>query len=274
MIQNRSCIARKDLGIWLINLPCDGGRLTKMQSQLSAMGLLAQLSPAIDGQAEKISLLCKADANAYARNMGTPILPGKLGVFASHVAVWKAFLESQYKVALVLEDDVVFHDDFLEALDTALANYDLWDLLRFNKIRAKLPITQARLGHYKLNSYLGPFTGNAAYLIHRDIAARLATGVWPQTRALDHELNRFFVHNYRQLGLEPWSSHPDDGGMSTITGKDFALVTKPHWTKRIPYYLLKACNYWRRALWLAQRGMLFPKVVVRKVETNDNSPDR
>ena len=274
MVRDRSIISRKDLGIWLINLPRDKARLTKMQSQLYGMGLSAQLSPAIDGQAEKIKLLRKADSNAYMRNMGTPILPGKLGVFSSHVAVWQAFLKSQYKVALILEDDVVFHDGFLEALDTALANHDLWDLLRFNKIRAKLPITQARLGHYKLNAYLGPFTGNAAYLIHRDIADRLSTGVWPQTRALDHELNRFFIHNYRQLGLEPWQSHPDDGGMSTITGKDFALVMKPHWTKRIPYYLLKACNYLRRSLWLAKRGMLFPKVVVRKVEANDNSINR
>ncbi|MFN5998448.1 MAG: glycosyltransferase family 25 protein [Paracoccaceae bacterium] len=256
-------LTRQDIGIWLINLPRDQARRERMEAQLAAMGLTAALFPAVDGRAEEARLLRKADPQAYARNMGSPLLPGKLGVFASHLAVWEAFLASPHKVALVLEDDVVFHDDFLQALDTALANADMWDLVRFNKIRAKLPVTQARLGAYRLNAYVGPFTGNAAYLIHRDVAKRLAPGLWPQTRALDHELNRFFVHNYRQLGLEPWSSHPDDGGTSTITGTGFALVKKPHWTKRLPHYRLKAANYFRRAIWLWRQGMLLPKVVVR-----------
>ena len=195
--------------------------------------------------------------------MGAPILPGKLGVYASHLGVWAALLAGPHKAALVFEDDVVFHDDFPAALDCALANADLWDLIRFNRIRAKLPVTQAVLGRYRMNAYVGPFTGNAAYLIHREVAARLLPGLWPQTRALDHELNRFFRHDYRQIGLEPWSSHPDDGGTSTITGTDFALVRKFPWYRRLPHYRLKAANYFRRAVWLARAGMLFPRVVRR-----------
>jgi glycosyl transferase family 25 len=257
-------LTRADIGIWLINLPRDVERRGRMEAQLSAMGLEASVFPAVDGKAEQARLLQRADPEAYARNMGAPILPGKLGVFASHLAVWDNFLASPHKAALILEDDVVFHEDFLQALDTALANADLWDLVRFNKIRAKLPVTQARLGTYRLNAYIGPFTGNAAYLIRRDVAARLAPGLWPQTRALDHELNRFFLHDYRQLGLEPWPSHPDDGGTSTITGTSFALVKKPHWTKRLPHYRLKAANYLRRAIWLWRHGMLRPRVVVRE----------
>ncbi|WP_248298248.1 glycosyltransferase family 25 protein [Tabrizicola sp. YIM 78059] len=252
-------LTRADIGIWLINLPRDIDRRARMEAQLAALGLNHTLFPAIDGRAEEARLMQRADAGAYARNMGAPLLPGKLGVYASHLAVWDALIASPNRAALILEDDVVFHEDFLEALDTALAHADLWDLVRFNCIRAKLPVTQARLGCYRLNAYVGPFTGNACYLIHRDVAARLAPRLWPQTRALDHELNRFFLHDYRQLGLEPWASHPDDGGTSTITGTGFALVKKPHWTSRLPHYRLKAANYLRRAFWLLKRGMLFPK---------------
>ncbi|MBN2631628.1 MAG: glycosyltransferase family 25 protein [Rhodobacteraceae bacterium] len=251
-------LSRADIGIWLINLPRDTARREKMETQLAAMGLAWQLFPAIDGRARQAELMQRADADAYARSMGSPILPGKLGVYASHLAVWQALLDSPYKAALILEDDVVFHADFLSALDTALAAADLWDLVRFNCIRAKLPVTQARLGDYRLNAYVGPFTGNAAYLIHRDVAARLLPGLWPQTRALDHELNRFFLHDYRQLGLEPWSSHPDDGGVSTITGTGFAAVKKFKWYRRLPHYGLKATNYLRRFGWLLRRGMLVP----------------
>jgi glycosyl transferase family 25 len=62
------------------------------------------------------------------------------------------------------------------------------------------------------------------------------------------------VHDYRQIGLEPWASHTDDGGNSSITGTGFALVRKFRWYRRLPYYRLKAANYVRRAWWLARRG--------------------
>lgn len=250
-------LTRADIGIWLINLPRAKKRRMGMEEQLAVLGLDWQLFPAIDGRALEDKLRVHADAVAYARNMGSPLLPGKLGVYASHLAVWEALLSSPHKAALVLEDDVVFHQDFLYALDIALANSELWDIVRFNCIRAKLPVTQARLGPYRLNAYVGPFTGNATYLIHRTVAARIAPDLWPQTRALDHELNRFFRHDYRQLGLEPWSSHPEDGGNSTITGTNFQLVKKPRWTRRLPHIRLKAANYFRRFWWLLRRGMLF-----------------
>jgi glycosyl transferase, family 25 len=249
-------LGRADIGIWLINLERHVARRERIEAQLLELGLAFTLFPAIDGRAEQSRLQERADAQAYMRNMGSPLLPGKLGVYASHMAVWQALLASRHQAALILEDDVVLHNDFLDALDTALANADGWDMVRFNCIRAKIPIMQAQLGRYRLNAYVGPFTGNAAYLVHREIARRLAPALWPQVRALDHELNRFFAHDYRQLGLEPWSSHPDDGGISTITGTGFELVEKPAWWRRLPHYSLKAANYFRRAHWLLRKGML------------------
>ncbi len=251
-------LTRADIGIWLINLDRDTARREAMEQQLNQLGLPFQRFSAIYGKDHRDTLIRRADEAAYQRNMGSNLLPGKLGVFASHTAVWEAFLETDHKAALILEDDVVFHDDFLESLDTALAGSAHWDTVRFNCIRAKLPIRQGRLGRYHLNAYLGPFTGNAAYLIHRDAAARILPGLWPQTRALDHELNRFFKHDFRQFGLEPFSSHVDDGNVSTITGASFGLVEKPHFLKRLPYYRLKAANYFRRGWWLAKNNRLFP----------------
>lgn len=247
----------KNLGVWLINLPKDVDRRTKMEAQLASMGINATLFEAINGKEQAELLSRRVEATAYAENMGQPLLPGKMGVFASHVGVWETFLDSGKDVALVMEDDVVFHDDFLTAVETALSAPAEWDLIRFNCIRAKFPVTQATKNGYRFNAYIGPFTGNACYLITRDLAAKLVKTVWPQTRAMDHELNRFFLHNYRQIGLEPFSSHPDDGGTSTITGKDFSKVKKPHWSKRLPHYRLKAANYFRRLSWLLTHGMLF-----------------
>ncbi|SFR34039.1 glycosyl transferase, family 25 [Yoonia tamlensis] len=250
--------SRADLGIWLINLDRDTDRLADMVAQLDKLGLSYTRFPAIYGKDHQATLAERADAAAYARNMGSPILPGKMGCYASHIAVWEAFVASDHKVALILEDDVVFHDDFLESLDLALAGAAHWDTVRFNCIRAKLPIGQGRIGRYTLNAYAGPFTGNAAYLLHKDVAKRLLPNLWPQTRALDHELNRFFKHDFRQMGLEPFTSHVDDGDVSSITGANFGLVNKFRWYRRLPHYRLKAGNYFRRIFWLAKKGRIWP----------------
>ncbi|OUS08848.1 hypothetical protein A9Q96_00440 [Rhodobacterales bacterium 52_120_T64] len=240
----------KTVGIWLINLPKDTERRVSMETQLTDLGLSYRVFEAVDGKARHAELLDAADENAYQRNMGSTLLPGKLGVFASHLEVWKDFTESDYEFALILEDDVVFHDDFLEALQTALSAEDHWDLIRFNSIRAKIPVSQGTLGKYRLNAYIGPFTGNATYLIKKGVAARLLPKLGPQTRALDHELNRFFIHDYRQRGLEPFSSHPDDGNVSTITGVGSEKVRKFPRHQRIPHYRLKAANYILRFFYL------------------------
>ena len=252
-------LKRDGLGVWLINLDRDTDRRARMEAQLSALDLPFTRFAAIYGKDHAEELSKRADAAAYARNMGSPILPGKMGCYASHIAVWEACLASDHDVALILEDDVVFHDDFLDSLDLALAAADHWDTIRFNCIRAKLPVRQGYVGDYSLNAYIGPFTGNAAYLLKRDVARRLLPNLWPQTRAFDHELNRFFWHDFRQFGLEPFSTHVDDGNESSITGTGFALVNKFKWYQRLPHYRLKAANYFRRAGWLARQGRLWPR---------------
>jgi glycosyl transferase family 25 len=248
----------KKIGVWLINLPQNQDRLAKMAQQLDSMGLPWQLFSAVNGREHFDELILQADPEAYAKNMGSPILPGKLGVYASHTRVWKEFIRSDYEFALIFEDDVVFHDNFVEALSAAYQAQNHWHIVRFNCVRAKLPIQQGVVGQWRLNAYMGPFTGNAAYLIRKDIATKLVSQIGPQTRALDHELNRFFHHDYRLLGMEPWPSHTDDGNVSTITGVGFASVKKFKWYKRLPHYRLKAANYFRRFAWLIKKGMIIP----------------
>ena len=249
-------LLRNKVNIWLISRHQDIERRARMHAQLQRFGLDYTHFRAIDGLEERDRLQVRADEHAYRRNMGSGLLPGKMGVYASHLAVWKALCGSSFDAGLIFEDDVILHDDFVEALDAALGTASHWDLIRFCCVRANLPISQGRIGRYRLNAYIGPFTGNAAYLVHKSVAARMLPRLWPQTRALDHELNRFDVHRYRLRGLEPFACHPDDGGISTITGNGFSLVRKPRWYKRLPYYRLKTGNYLRRASWLLCEGAI------------------
>lgn len=249
----------QDLPVWLINLPRSVARREKMEAQLTAIGLPYALFPGVDGRAEAERLYANTDIAAFEQNMGRKILIGGLGCYHSHLAVWETFLASGKPVALILEDDTVFHDDFLPALRAGMHAKEHWDFLKLNKIRAKLPVSQGRIGPYRLNAYIGPATGTAAYLIKRETAARLLTAMRRVTRATDHEINRFFVHDFRLRGLEPFPSHVDDGGESQITGSGFADVENLRGWSRWPYYRLKAANYLRRLWWLVKRGEIIPR---------------
>jgi glycosyl transferase family 25 len=247
-----------DLPVWLINLPRATARRERMEARLADLGLAYQLFPGVDGKAEEARLLANTDIAAFERNMGRKILIGGLGCYHSHLAVWESFLATGKPVALVLEDDVIFHDDFLDAVQLGLQAAQHWDFLKLNCIRAKLPIPQGTVGPYRLNAYVGPATGTGAYLITRETAAKLLPAMRRVTRATDHEINRFFIHDFRLRGLEPFPSHLEDGE-SLITGKGFADVRNHKGLARLPYYRLKAANYLRRLWWLLKRGEIIPR---------------
>ena len=258
-----------NIPVWLINLPRATARREKMEAQLLSLGLPYTLFPGVDGRAEEARLLANTDRAAFERNMGREILIGGLGCYHSHLGVWEAFLATDAPTALVMEDDVVFHDDFLPAIDLALQAAAHWDFLKLNRIRAKMPISQGRIGPYQLNAYLGPNTGTGAYLINRATAAKLLPAMRRVTRATDHEINRFFIHDFRLRGLEPFPSHVDDGNISLITGTGFADVRKFRLSRRWPHYMLKAGNYLRRFVWLLRRGEIFPKTGILPMNSKE-----
>jgi glycosyl transferase family 25 len=244
------------LGVWLINLDRSADRRAAMEERLAALPLDYTLFPAVDGRADWPRLQATILEDEFRRNVGREIMPGEIGAYHSHLGVWRALLDSPHEVALVLEDDVVFHDDFLPALRLALEHAGQWDFLKLNRIRARGPRRQARIGPYSLNAYAGPATGLGAYLIRRDLAARLLPAMLPVRRPIDHELDRIHVHDFRHFGLEPFPSHVDDGNQSTITGQSFGEVRKwPLW-RRLPTLWARARTRLGRRAYLARRGRL------------------
>lgn len=239
---------RPELGVWLINLDRSAARREVMDARLAAPGLPYTCFRAIDGCSEWDRLLARVDLAAFRRNVGREVLPGEIGCYASHLGVWQALLDSPYKVALVLEDDVVFHDDFLPALDLVLAARSDWDMVKLNVIRAKQSVLRCKLGTYRLNAYVGAFTGMGAYLITRGFAQAQMAAMYPVRRPIDHALDSFDARTFRHYGLEPFPSHVDDGNQSTITGTGFAAVRKFPWYARLPVYGQRLRNLWRKSL--------------------------
>ena len=245
------------LKVLLINLERSVPRRQAMEARLREIRLAYEIQPAIDGAAHFAEIIREVDQQAFVRNVGRPLLPGEVGCYLSHLAAWQRALDSGAEVLLVLEDDVVFHPDFVDALKLALANQNDWDFLKLNKIRAKQPLKQKALGPYALNAYVGPATGLGAYLIRRGTIARLLPAMKPITRPIDHELDRIHVHDFRHFGLEPFPSHVDDGNISTITGSAFSAVRKFRWYQRLPLYWLRLSNLCGKILYLHDTRRLY-----------------
>lgn len=242
----------KDPAVFLINLPRSVDRRRVMEERLATLSLDYTLVPGVDGRAEWDRLAPGLDAKAFGRLTGRDPTPGDVGCYHAHLNTWRAFLETDAQVALVLEDDVVFHDDFHRAVAAAIEASAQWDYLQLNRIRAKLPVRQGRADKWRLNGYVGPATGTGAYLITRALAERLLPRMLPIRLPVDQELDRMYDHQFRHLGLEPFPSHVDDGGESTITGTNFGGQRKWAWYQRLPHYADRIAHLLRKAMFLAR----------------------
>ena len=245
--------------IYLINLDRSTDRLAAMQRQLLALGLTYERFCAIDASTCWDALAPSVDFAAFEKNVGRHVMKGEIGCYHSHLAVWNKISNGTDDFALVLEDDVVFHSNFIAALDYAAAHQDKWDFLKLNKIRAKQPIVQWADGEWTINAYIGPATGFGAYLIKRSLAQRLVARLLPIRRPIDHEMDRSFFYDFRHLGLEPFPSHVEDQGQSTITGDQFAGVKKFVWYKRLPVYYGRWKNMFSKLIHFWKNGQLFKK---------------
>lgn len=245
------------LRVVLINLDRSLDRRSVMEARLAEIGLPHVRIAAVDGQARWDALFPTVDVSAFQRNVGRDVMPGEIGCYHSHLQAWQGLLESKHDTLLVLEDDVVFGTDFRQALALGLEHRGEWDLLKLNKVRAKQPVRQRKLGPYSLNAYIGPATGTGAYLIQRHVVEHLLPRMLPIKRPIDHELERVHVLDYRLFGLEPFPSEVRDGQQSTITGNNFSTVRKYRWYRRLPAYRQRLGTLLFRTLYLARKGRLF-----------------
>ena len=247
------------LMVLLINLPRSTERLALMQVRLRKLGLAYEVLEAVDGQACWSQLLHTVDIHAFERHVGRDVLAGEIGCYHSHLQAWHRFLSSDANTLLVLEDDMVFSDNFMSALNIGLQGKDHWDMLKLAKIRAKQPVCQGRLGPYRLNAYLGAATGFGAYLIQRQTAHRLVSTLLPIRAPIDRELEQVHRHDIRHFGLEPFAASPQDEGISTITGDHFSAVKRYPLKRRWTKYAEQTANLIGRVIYLMRRGRLRPR---------------
>ena len=156
-----------------INLDRDTQRRVHMERALEGMGLAYERFAAVD--AKRLSPEQETYHQAPQRaHLGT----AEIAALLSHISVWKQISAGDSDFGLVLEDDVIFADDFAAFLDGALQTMDpsALQIHRFETFMARVTLQRQALHQvgtrsaYVLESNHG---GTAAYLLNRKTAAYL-----------------------------------------------------------------------------------------------------
>jgi hypothetical protein len=102
--------------IYYINLDISPDRNEKCLSQFEKYGIVAERVPGILGR------------DMF--NTGRPLYDGRMGALSSHMRVMKKIVINNYSKALILEDDIVFCDNFNDKFSEYIADMpDDWDMI-------------------------------------------------------------------------------------------------------------------------------------------------
>lgn len=191
------------INTYLINLDRAELRRFRMERLLTEMGMEFERVAAVDGVG--IALPCRDfDARSYKRRHGRRPNHFEIGCYLSHVECARKFLASNGELALILEDDLDFDEDFIDVLVAALDRRDSWDILRLSTVNRGRkhrvePLTASR----SLAIALTREKGSGAYLINRKAAGWIAEILLPMRLPYDLALDMEFDEGLRACFVDP-----------------------------------------------------------------------
>lgn len=193
---------------FLINLDRSPQRLQTMVSRLATLGVEYIRVAGVDGaQLADDEFRQHTRENRYYK----PIRRGEVGCYLSHLKTLQAFLDSDARFALILEDDCQFSPAFLAALQSALAlretTHDAllrWDVLKLNRKRRRLVALAALTENTRLVEYgLSVPITTAAAVWTRDAAQRFLRAYRGTARPIDCDLQHPWEFGLNILALQP-----------------------------------------------------------------------
>ena len=213
----------KELEVYCINLATRPDRWKRFTNQ-PVLQQLAEKYPfqrfeGLNGKLidikndERVSLRTKRNIMYQKRRDHEDLdTPGGVGCYLSHYGVWKKFLSGHAEQLLVLEDDAILPDDFVEKLEQAFVDLDQEAIKRPDVWFLSHPFvnpTMMRSLDFGDVKYQGkwsydvraPLTG---YILSRTGAQTLCDNAFPIDGHVDH-----FMYRCAQMGMINVACHKD-----------------------------------------------------------------
>lgn len=232
----------KKINYYVINLDRMTERWATSQAAFSRVGIQPARFSAIDiSCADKLSAVPRICFSRYRRLTGFPPTPGHIGCYASHMEIWRIFLESDADYAVIFEDDALPEADFPQVLREALRYDHTWDLLRLFQENARHEVPYAQLSETRrLSTMIKGFISTAAYVINRRAARVLRKKLAVMTAPIDLSIHRGW-YAVREATVVPWPVR-----LSTLAAQ--SAVAPAESFKKVPrhnilWWTRKACRF-------------------------------
>jgi glycosyl transferase family 25 len=212
--ENRTKSSVEGVGCYIVNLDRSTERYQQILPLVKSLNLPYERISAVDGSKLTEEDLQKVvDFKMYAQYMGHMPKNGTIGCSLSHIELWKRFLASNFKYALVFEDDVTFEPDALnQSVIGALKQDKLWDICSFEVYHRGLPVKVRDITKdTHLFYYLLKVTHTGCYMISRQAAQKLLAKALPIKIPVDHYFTRGWELGLTFAGVEPRVVHQKEG---------------------------------------------------------------
>lgn len=167
------------------------------------------------------------DEGLAVRRFGRPLKPGEIGCYASHFAVWQAFLDSPATQLIVFEDDVIVDWQAIQTLarqDLAAHGIDVLKLFATHPIDAKVVKYKLLSDHSHLLRLRGYTYGTQGYMLSKRAAQALIEHSKVMYMPVDWAMSRYWDY-----GLPNYASFPfplfERQGQSSIEHSQSAPVS-------------------------------------------------
>ena len=234
---NHESIVDKNTNAIVISLKRSIKRRRLISERLLDSKIKFQWFSAVDGKSDKIFNYTKYVSKPAWR--GKALTQGEIGCFASHYEIWKLVVQTN-QPRIVLEDDIIWEDDFLEVVEH-LSNYPpkLIFLRLYGTFQRKRKVYR-KIGKYigrEIVEYSKGPSGACAYWITPKAANKLISHSRYWRLPVDDYLDSFWTHGVRTFSLIPFpvktyspvsevEGIPGKKGMAGYKG--LSLMTKIH----------------------------------------------
>lgn len=212
--------ARHDTRIWclenrafiptyVVSLADSEARRRSMTSQLAAAAVPFEFFDCVDGRTQRVPD-CIDGARVVRERFKTE---GALACTATHRLLHRMIAEGEAEAVVILEDDAIIPQGFVEIVEQALAfDFDAFKLEGVNP--SKRRITVGHVGRYDVVVTNRPATGSAGYILRRDAARRVC-----RLPVLDRTCDYIFQDTrlrLRVLEMNPFCVRQDEATASQM----------------------------------------------------------
>ncbi len=214
-----------NIPIFVINLKEATDRQAHITQLLKSLSLPFTFIDAVDGRAFDMSKHEAYHREKRLRYFGRDLTGGELGCTLSHKKIYDLMIKDDIKQALILEDDILLHDGFVEALQDILSCPVPYDMVRFFGTPKTLKTTQRKIFNLPQGGHLSRLCatpgGTYAYIITQTGAGKLLPYLQKNIYPIDALVGRSWKTGLNWLAVMPLLAYVDFDMGSFIGEKRF-----------------------------------------------------